>query len=258
MKYDIEMQHFKKAQAPQGNSVLVQSGEDEDDDDSLEYKHEAGKTNGRWLCCCINTALGWHMACLMVWEALNQDFFQNTTFSLHHICPPKHLYTNNKVTEFFNTTTHLDTHIDTGTLKMIMQNAGCGKAHAEVLLVTLLLLQSGSSEKIPQMSIGMCKKCCLLCWLLIQTLNSKKKALIGLSIGTHGTLFPWIVPKGLSEEICSEILMKLKMLESSLSGNHSHQSSGAASEFEYGKGIPTSVYAPDALSNAIAKHHRQR
>ncbi|KIK49989.1 hypothetical protein GYMLUDRAFT_253373 [Collybiopsis luxurians FD-317 M1] len=257
MKYDIETQHFEKAQAPQENSIPVQSGEDEDNDDSLEYKHEAGKTNGRQLCHCIDAALGWHMACLMVWEVLNQDFFQNTTFSLHHVCPPKHLYTDDKVAEFFNTTTHLDTHIDAGTLKMIVQSAGCGKAHAEALLVTLLLLQSSSSE-IPQMSISMCKKCCLLCWLLIQTLNSKKKALIGLSIRTHGTLFPWIAPEGLSEEICSEILMKLKMLESSLSGNHSCQSSGAASEFEYGEGIPTSIYAPDALSNAIAKHHGQR
>ncbi|KAJ3978761.1 hypothetical protein F5890DRAFT_1548057 [Lentinula detonsa] len=117
------------------------------------------------------------------------------------------------------------------------------KVHAEAALMGLALKKTlvcshelhppvfGSSE-IP---VGVGKKCCRLCWLLKERINSNAPDLTLILPGTHGIFYPWIPPAGISEEIlknlCDVLIEVIRdIINRDLLASHSQHSSGVDSE----------------------------
>ena len=84
----------------------------------------------------------------------------------------------------------------------------------------IFFLQSGGD--IP---IAVSKKCCFLCWLLHKLLNRDGNWNFQLR-GTHSTIYAWIPPPGLPEDILMELCNELiKVLRNGASCSVTRQSS---------------------------------
>ncbi|KIK57131.1 hypothetical protein GYMLUDRAFT_774905, partial [Collybiopsis luxurians FD-317 M1] len=96
------------------------------------------------------------------------------------------------------------------------------------------------------MWLGICKKCCLLCWLLVKS----HEELISVSAGSHSRSFRWVPPEGLSSDVIKTLLSLLNV-QPTLKGSHLQQSSGVSSEVILSKpALPPDAYSAD-LSQAL-------
>ncbi|KAJ3978544.1 hypothetical protein F5890DRAFT_1393635, partial [Lentinula detonsa] len=91
-----------------------------------------------------------------------------------------------------------------------------------------------ASSEIP---VGIGKKCCRLCWLLKEHINSNVPNMTLILPGTHGIFYPWIPPAGISEEILKNLRNLLNevirdVINKDLLASHSQESSDVDSESE--------------------------
>ncbi|KAF5355405.1 hypothetical protein D9757_015180 [Collybiopsis confluens] len=78
-----------------------------------------------------------------------------------------------------------------------------------------------------KIKLGIGKKSCYLCWLLLSLLNwQHPHPIIISSIGTHGVIFPWIAPPGLAMELYQHIRDSLCLAIQEAQDSHTRHSSG--------------------------------
>ncbi|KAF9069576.1 hypothetical protein BDP27DRAFT_1363267 [Rhodocollybia butyracea] len=104
-----------------------------------------------------------------------------------------------------------------------------GKIHAKAGLMGHLQGLNINTE----ITLGVSKKSCFLCWTLYQTLNAARKPdKFRLTIHTHGMIFPGIPPSGVTEVQMEAVLTELLRLRPTFQPAHSRQSSGEATDIE--------------------------
>ena len=97
-------------------------------------------------------------------------------------------------------------------------------------------------------AIAVSKKCCFLCWLLHQKLNSRGDIKFSLP-GMHNCIYAWIPPLEVPDEVLVELRNELLAVIEGVVGGHSRQSSGASSDLE--------GYDPlSATADLVRRHHR--
>ncbi|KAJ3990830.1 hypothetical protein F5050DRAFT_1582390 [Lentinula boryana] len=80
-------------------------------------------------------------------------------------------------------------------------------------------------------AIAVSKKCCFLCWSLHQKLNGKGDLKFSLP-GTHNSIYAWIPPLEVPEDVLIELRNNLIAIAGNVVDSHSRQSSGASEDVE--------------------------
>ncbi|KAJ3979264.1 hypothetical protein F5890DRAFT_1558956 [Lentinula detonsa] len=199
--------------------------EGEDEEDNLSYHVQMSKSSTERLRQCIDAITGWWTACSTLWKAAQTGFFDNTSFFICYQRVPDVKITEKQVSDCLK---YLPPHLELAAngAKRLIASTAHAKLHAEAALMVNFFLD----PEIKEMSLSVCKKCCILCSILRELLNEVRPGFIKLSVGTHGTIFPWLPPPGLPTDICEKLLHILQELAPQIVEGHSRQSSGTGSE----------------------------
>ncbi|KAJ3738412.1 hypothetical protein DFH05DRAFT_1464648 [Lentinula detonsa] len=145
-------------------------------------------------------------------EGCSTGFFDNTSFFICYQRVPDVKITEKQVSDCLK---YLPPHLELAAngAKRLIASTAHAKLHAEAALMVNFFLDPEIKEII-----------------LRELLNEVRPGFIKLSVGTHGTIFPWLPPPGLPTDICEKLLHILQELAPQIVEGHSRQSSGTGSE----------------------------
>ncbi|KAJ3738486.1 hypothetical protein DFH05DRAFT_1464609 [Lentinula detonsa] len=186
--------------------------EGEDEEDNLSYHVQMSKSSTERVRQCIDAITGWWTACSTLWKAAQTGFFDNTSFFICYQRVPDVKITEKQVSDCLK---YLPPHLELAAngAKRLIASTAHAKLHAEAALMVNFFLDPEIKEII-----------------LRELLNEVRPGFIKLSVGTHGTIFPWLPPPGLPTDICEKLLHILQELAPQIVEGHSRQSSGTGSE----------------------------